>query len=176
MPIILNFGPFGNIEPNSWKDVDNLVFHNDKIEGKVENNFTYLSSYYLHHFIENSDKTREELYELVQAAGSMYYPWPAEHPETGPADDFLTARLVTSWSTTPQDVEQHVKEPPILRISSKPGLLDKSERNTVLPDTAFSLLELLPTYDAPEGTIEGGIRRGDGHDHQQEGHTKWWIN
>ena len=48
-------------------------------------------------------------HELAQAAGAMYYPWPADHPETGPADEFLTARLVTSWSTTPQDVEEFLK-------------------------------------------------------------------
>ncbi|MEK6205322.1 MAG: beta-eliminating lyase-related protein, partial [Amylibacter sp.] len=44
---------------------------------------------------------------LAQAAGSMYYAWPeAEHPEKGPSDEQLSARLVTSWSTTPQDVER----------------------------------------------------------------------
>ena len=48
-------------------------------------------------------------HKLAQAAGAMYYPWPADHPETGPADEFLTARLVTSWSTTPQDVEEFLK-------------------------------------------------------------------
>ncbi len=46
----------------------NLVFHEEKIESKVERSFTYLSSYYLHQLILNSDYTREELYELVQKA------------------------------------------------------------------------------------------------------------
>ncbi|MBT7608457.1 MAG: hypothetical protein HN576_01795 [Bacteriovoracaceae bacterium] len=72
---------------NRLKDtVDNLVFHNDKIEEKVENNFTYLSSYYLHHFIENSDQTRESLYELVQAAAF-------EGHKTGRPEDFYNALM-----------------------------------------------------------------------------------
>ncbi len=49
-------------------------------------------------------------HELAQAAGAMYYAWPeAEHPENGPTDEFLSARLVTSWSTTPQDVERFLE-------------------------------------------------------------------
>ncbi len=48
--------------------VKNLVFHEEKISSKVEKSFTYLSSYYLHQLILNSDFTREELYELVQKA------------------------------------------------------------------------------------------------------------
>lgn len=48
--------------------VQNLAFHNEKIEGKVEQSFTYLSSFYLHQLIIHSDFTREELYELVQKA------------------------------------------------------------------------------------------------------------
>ncbi len=47
---------------------------------------------------------------LAQAAGAMYYAWPeADHPEKGPHDELLTARLVTSWSTTPQDVERFLE-------------------------------------------------------------------
>ena len=47
---------------------------------------------------------------LAQAAGAMYYAWPeADHPEKGPDDELLTARLVTSWSTTPQDVERFLE-------------------------------------------------------------------
>jgi threonine aldolase len=48
-------------------------------------------------------------HELAQDAGAMYYPWPGDHPETGPADEILSARLVTSWSTTPQDVERFLE-------------------------------------------------------------------
>lgn len=48
-------------------------------------------------------------HELAQAAGAMYYPWPADHPESGPNDEQLFARLVTSWSTTPQDVERFLE-------------------------------------------------------------------
>ncbi|MCK5072591.1 MAG: adenylosuccinate lyase [Bacteriovoracaceae bacterium] len=46
----------------------NLVIHRENIENKVTNNFTYLSSYYLHHLIKSSDFTREKLYEVVQKA------------------------------------------------------------------------------------------------------------
>ena len=48
-------------------------------------------------------------HEMAQAAGAMYYPWPVGHPEKGPQDELLTARLVTSWSTTPQDVERFLE-------------------------------------------------------------------
>jgi len=66
--------------------VDNLVFDNEKIEAKVANEFTYLSSYYLHHLIEHSHQTREELYELVQAAAF------AGH-KTGRPEDFYNALI-----------------------------------------------------------------------------------
>ena len=48
--------------------VDNLVFHQENIEGKVKENFSYLSSFYLHKLIEQTDLTREDLYAVVQAA------------------------------------------------------------------------------------------------------------
>lgn len=48
-------------------------------------------------------------HELAQDAGAMYYPWPTDPPETGPSDEFLSARLVTSWSITPQDVEKFLE-------------------------------------------------------------------
>jgi threonine aldolase len=48
-------------------------------------------------------------HDLAQAAGAMYYPWPVDHPEKGPQDEVLTARLVTSWSTTPQDVDRFLE-------------------------------------------------------------------
>jgi len=48
-------------------------------------------------------------HELAQDAGAMYYPWPGDHPETGPGDEILMARLVTSWPTTPQDVERFLE-------------------------------------------------------------------
>ena len=46
--------------------------------------------------------------DAVQRAfggGAMYYPWPDEHPESGPDDEFLTCRLVASWSTTDQEID-----------------------------------------------------------------------
>lgn len=49
-------------------------------------------------------------HEMAQAAGALYFAWPeAEHPEKGPTDEFLTARLATSWSTTPQDVDRFLE-------------------------------------------------------------------
>lgn len=50
------------------KTIENLEIHTEKVEEKVKNSFTYLSSYYLHELIKASDCTREELYELVQKA------------------------------------------------------------------------------------------------------------
>jgi adenylosuccinate lyase len=46
--------------------VNNLEFHKDIIEDRVNENFTYLSSYYLHHLIVKTDFRREELYEILQ--------------------------------------------------------------------------------------------------------------
>ncbi len=46
--------------------VRNLVFHNEKIEARVMEGHTYLSSYYLHHLIEKTDIKREDLYYFVQ--------------------------------------------------------------------------------------------------------------
>ena len=48
--------------------VDNLIFYTNQIEKKVESNTIYLSSYYLHHLIEKTNLTREELYGIVQKA------------------------------------------------------------------------------------------------------------
>lgn len=48
--------------------VNNLVFHKETIEGRVESNFIYLSSYYLHYLIEHTNLSREDLYALVQTA------------------------------------------------------------------------------------------------------------
>jgi adenylosuccinate lyase len=48
--------------------VQNLVVHSEHIEQKVRGNFTYLSSYVLHELIKINEKTREELYEVVQTA------------------------------------------------------------------------------------------------------------
>lgn len=48
--------------------VENLVINNDKIQKKVLNNYTYLSSFVLHRLIEENRHTREELYQLVQEA------------------------------------------------------------------------------------------------------------
>ena len=48
--------------------VRDLVFHNEKIEARVMEGHTYLSSYYLHYLIEGSDFKREDLYYYVQEA------------------------------------------------------------------------------------------------------------
>jgi adenylosuccinate lyase len=48
--------------------VKNLALHEDIIKQKVEDNFTYLSSYVLHKLIEQYDVTREEIYAIVQTA------------------------------------------------------------------------------------------------------------
>jgi len=88
--------------------VDNLVFHNEKIEEKVENEFTYLSSYYLHHFIEHSDLTRESLYELVQKASF-------EGHKTGKAEDFYNALVL---SAKEQGIETTLPSPSISEIKA----------------------------------------------------------
>ena len=48
--------------------IENLVINKKHIEEKVFKNTSYLSSYYLHFLIENSELTRESLYEIVQTA------------------------------------------------------------------------------------------------------------
>ena len=50
------------------RTINNLEFHREVIESKVHNNCNYLSSYYLHHLLIHTDKTREELYQLIQQA------------------------------------------------------------------------------------------------------------
>ncbi len=50
------------------KTIDNLVVHKEHIENKVTNNFTYLSSYFLHTLLRSYKGTREEFYEIVQKA------------------------------------------------------------------------------------------------------------
>ena len=45
-------------------------------------------------------------HQKARGAGAQYYDWPSPHPTTGRDDDILTARLVTSWSTTEQDIER----------------------------------------------------------------------
>ncbi|MBL6989138.1 MAG: adenylosuccinate lyase [Bacteriovoracaceae bacterium] len=48
--------------------VENLQFHREHIEQKVKDEFSYLSSYYLHQLVLHTDFTREESYELIQKA------------------------------------------------------------------------------------------------------------
>lgn len=48
--------------------VENLVINKERIQNKVLNHYTYLSSYVLHKLIEENRSTREELYQLVQKA------------------------------------------------------------------------------------------------------------
>jgi adenylosuccinate lyase len=48
--------------------VDNLVFHHEVIENRVFEQHNYLSSYYLHQLLKQTDVKREELYYFVQEA------------------------------------------------------------------------------------------------------------
>ena len=48
--------------------VENLVFHRDRMEQKVRRTGNYLSSYYLHQLIKNTELSREDIYPLVQQA------------------------------------------------------------------------------------------------------------
>lgn len=48
--------------------VDNLVINEVEMERKVKENFTYLSSFYLHKLIEKTNLMREDLYTIVQKA------------------------------------------------------------------------------------------------------------
>ena len=50
------------------KTIDSLVIHEEAIEKKVAHNFTYLSSYFLHHLIKNNEGMRETFYEIIQQA------------------------------------------------------------------------------------------------------------
>lgn len=45
----------------------------------------------------------------AMGGGAMYYPWPNDHPATGPDDEFLTCRLVASWSTTDEEIDRFVE-------------------------------------------------------------------
>lgn len=48
--------------------VENLEFHHEEIVSKVENHAVYLSSYYLHEILKQTDLYREDLYLTVQKA------------------------------------------------------------------------------------------------------------
>ena len=50
------------------KTLAELDFNQQAIESKVEKNFTYLSSYYLHLLIDHCQEKRDDLYSLVQKA------------------------------------------------------------------------------------------------------------
>jgi adenylosuccinate lyase len=47
---------------------ENLIFNKEVISNRVFDNYTYLSSYYLHHLIEHTDIKRDNLYSIVQEA------------------------------------------------------------------------------------------------------------
>lgn len=47
-------------------------------------------------------------HRALQAADARYNPWPFNHAPDGPDDEQLSARLVTSWSTTDADVAQFI--------------------------------------------------------------------
>lgn len=44
----------------------------------------------------------------ARAAGASYYDWPDAPAETGPDDEPLTCRLVTSWATTDAEIDRFV--------------------------------------------------------------------
>ncbi len=44
-------------------------------------------------------------HERLADAGAHYYPWGTPAPEKGAPEDMISARLVTSWSTTAHDVD-----------------------------------------------------------------------
>lgn len=48
--------------------IDDLVILEGNIEKRITDNFTYLSSFYLHKIIDGCDLTREEIYPIVQEA------------------------------------------------------------------------------------------------------------
>ncbi len=48
--------------------IENLVIKEDTITSRVTDNFNYLSSYYLHLLLQQSNHSREELYKIIQAA------------------------------------------------------------------------------------------------------------
>ncbi len=48
--------------------IEHLVFHRQKIEGKVKQTYVYLSSYYLHHLIDTTEMGRDQLYTHTQKA------------------------------------------------------------------------------------------------------------
>lgn len=50
------------------RTLQNLEVHVESIERQVFSHFDYLSSFYLHFLIENTDLKREELYEIIQGA------------------------------------------------------------------------------------------------------------
>ncbi|GAB4266324.1 MAG: beta-eliminating lyase-related protein [Pararhodobacter sp.] len=54
------------------------------------------------------EMTRDQ-HAALRAAGAVYYDWPAPHPASGPGDQPLQARLVTSWSTTEADIGRFVE-------------------------------------------------------------------
>jgi threonine aldolase len=45
-------------------------------------------------------------HDALRAAGARYYNWPHEPELTGPADELISARLVTSWYTTDAEIAQ----------------------------------------------------------------------
>ncbi|MEX0969089.1 MAG: beta-eliminating lyase-related protein [Paracoccaceae bacterium] len=47
-------------------------------------------------------------HDALAAAGAKYYQWPHNAAQSGPADEPISARLVTSWCTTPEEIEQFV--------------------------------------------------------------------
>jgi adenylosuccinate lyase len=88
--------------------IENLVFHPEVIEKRVMENFTYLSSYYLHYLIEKTDFTRERLYELVQTASF-------EGNKSGKAEDFHNS-MVTQLKT--ENIEINIPTPTFSEVKN----------------------------------------------------------
>ena len=63
-----HFGIFFYSLERLTKTLEQLEFHHEKIEARVAEGHSYLSSYYLHHLIEVTNFSREDIYAMVQAA------------------------------------------------------------------------------------------------------------
>lgn len=61
-----HFGLLTYITKRMCSTVENLEIDKDKIESKIKNNFSYLSSFILHKLIPINSCSRELLYEIVQ--------------------------------------------------------------------------------------------------------------
>ena len=94
--------------------IKNLVINKENIEQKVFQNFSYLSSYYLHLLIENTSLSRDELYPIIQKV-------------------FFKDSNITNLSAINKSIELELIE---LKISYKIPVLDKKQiKNLFLKET-----------------------------------------